>query len=111
MPEDLWGEAATLAQHLGIWRVSQALGVCDRALSRRVKERINKSGDTKVREKSHAELVGFVELGSERFPGNLSAGPVLELTGPTGTRLMIRLTPGSMLDVAGLMGILHGWRG
>ena len=103
MPEELWVEAVALAQELGIARISRALGVCDRVLSRRIKERRLESGDSRVRVKGHAEPVRFVDLGGERCSGSLPAGPMVELIRAEGTRLVVRLAPGSVVDVASLV--------
>jgi hypothetical protein len=100
MPAELWTEATALAHELDVNTVRRATGIDYGALRRRVDARRKgpppEAGDRKR----------FVELDGAAVFG--SAGPVVELTDPTGIRLTVRLVTGSAVDLSRLVEAFRG---
>lgn len=95
MPEELWAQAARLAQHLGVWRVARDLGLCYESLKRRVEEKASRKETGAVR---------FVEMHStDLIETASSTGTVVELHATDGTRMTVRLG-GTEIDLAALVG-------
>lgn len=100
MPEVLWGAAAELAQKHGVYAAAQALRLSYSSL----RTRAGGAGDKRrARTESQPRQVTFVELP----PAGLSAaaapgGAVVEVVGPSGQRLTVRLRGGE-LDLAELI--------
>jgi len=104
MPEGLWKAAVVLARKHGTYLIARGLPVDYGALKQRV--------DAASRAASGQETPGpsFVELdGAQLFSGveatpptAEASGPVLELTRQDGARMVVRLPPGSALDMARL---------
>lgn len=96
MPEQLWREAAVLAQSHGVYRISQALRVAYETLR-------TWTGKTAPVEANPtptpSDPAGFVEV---TLPGAEGTGPVVELSDGDGAKLTIRLPVHSSVDVAGL---------
>jgi hypothetical protein len=109
MPEPLWRGAVGLAGQHGVYAAARALGLSYDSLRKRaeaagVARRVN--GDRRSRSQPTST---FVELppalmATAAGPG----GPVVEVAGPSGQRLTVRLCGGE-LDVAEL--ILACWSG
>ncbi len=102
MPEPLWSEAVALARWLGVCPVSRALGVGYESLQQRLRQ-----ADTQRPAPAAAERVRFVELSGAQVASPV-AGSVVELQSAGGARLTIRLSPGSVLDVAALVAAFRG---
>jgi hypothetical protein len=95
MPEALWGQAAKLAQSLGVWRVARDLGLCYESLKRRIEERASQK---------EAGAVRFVEVrGADLMEVGSSDGSVIELHATDGTRMTIRLGRGAQVDMKALV--------
>jgi hypothetical protein len=103
MPEPLWRAAVELARERGVHAAAQALRLSYDSLRRRaeavgVARRVRRDGHA-----SHQPPATFVEL-----PPALMAtaagpsGPIVEVVGPSGQRLTVRLRSGD-LDVAELI--------
>jgi hypothetical protein len=105
MPERLWRAAVELAGEHGVFGASQALGVSYDSLRKRAEA----AGVARRRAKKGEPLTAtFVELAPPAFPmGIAHSGPVIEVTGPRGQRLTMRLR-GDELDLAAL--IRECWR-
>ena len=89
MPAKLWDEAVSLARTEGTYAMARALRVDYGSLARRL---------------AAARAGAFVPLGGTPFLGpSVPAGPVVELFGADGMRLVIRLGADSPLDVVGLV--------
>ena len=99
MPEPLWQAAVGLAQQHGVYAAAQALRLSYGSLRKRAEA----AGVARDRRASFQPPVTFVEL-----PPALMAtaaghsGPVVEVVGPSGQRLTVRLRGGD-LDVAELI--------
>lgn len=93
MPEPLWRAAVALAREHGVYATSRGLRVNYDSL----KARVEAAGKPM---KGLAST--FVELSDGLAIGATPAGSVVELAGPSGEKLLIRMTGGGELDVAGL---------
>ena len=94
MPEELWAQAAKLAQSLGVWRVARDFGLCYESLKRRVEEKASRKELGAVR---------FVEVrGSDVMDVASSNGTVVELHATDGTRMTVRLG-GAQVDMMALV--------
>jgi hypothetical protein len=95
MPEELWAQAARLAQNLGVGRVARDLGLCYESLKRRVEEKASRKD---------AGAVRFVEVrGADLMDVTSSNGPVVELQASDGTRMTVRLGSGTPVDLQALV--------
>jgi hypothetical protein len=100
MPEPLWRAAVGLAREHGVYAAAQALRLSYDSLRKRAEA----PGDARrARKESHQPPATFVELP----PALLSAaaapsGPIVQIVGPSGQRLTVRLRSGD-LDVAELI--------
>ena len=96
MPPDLWTAATELARELGAYRVARELGVGYGSL----KERLGAGSES-----SAQEAAAFVEIdGGSLFAA--APAPVrgeVELLDASGTKVVIRLAAGQMVDVAALL--------
>jgi hypothetical protein len=98
MPAKLWDAAVSLARSEGTYAVARALRVDYGSLARRV------AAGGGGRDGGAASARAFVQLGGAPFLGTPApAGPVVEMSDGDGVRIVIRLGPGSPLDVAGLV--------
>ena len=98
MPAKLWDAAVSLARSEGTYAVARALRVDYGSLARRV------AAGGGGRDGGAASARAFVQLGGAQFLGTPApAGPVVEMSDGGGVRIVIRLGPGSPLDVAGLV--------
>ena len=93
MPEALWQEAASLAEELGTSRVATSLGLGYYGLQQRRTE--TGATPTAFVELSRADLLG-------RAPSSANATSI-ELQAEDGSRLTLRLVPGSRVDVAAVV--------
>lgn len=103
MPESLWQEAATLARSLGVCPVSRALGIGYESLQQRAAD----APPAALARPASAAAVRFVELSGAQV-GSPVAGTVVELQSADGLRLTIRLSPGTSVDLAAVIGALRG---
>ena len=95
MPEELWKAAASLAEVDGAYAIARELGLDYAALKRRVERAAT------LRRESISR--GFVELdGAQLIGATQAAGSVVELGGPDGAQLTVRLRGGEALDVVAL---------
>lgn len=100
MPEPLWRAAVGLAREHGVYAAAQALRLSYDSLRKRAEA----AGDVRrVRRERRPPQATFVELP----PALLSvaaapSGPIVEVVGPSGQRLTVRLRGGE-LDVAELI--------
>ena len=97
MPESLWQEATRLARTHGVSSVCRHVGLGYTSLQKRVAAAEDGSSQ------EPAEEGGFVELSAAQLLGASAAQTVLELSDRDGTRLTLRLAPGSEVDVLGLV--------
>jgi hypothetical protein len=98
MPAELWTEAVALARQGQPYAVAGRLRVNFEALRRRVAEA--------ALEEERAASRAFVEVsGAEILAAAVPEAPggVVEVTDRDGSRLSLRLPPGTLLDVAGLV--------
>ena len=65
-------------------------------------------GGVASRGASEAPMAKFVELSGAQVLGSPPAGPVVELSDASGTRVTIRLAAGSTLEVAELVEAFRG---
>ncbi len=97
MPEPLWREASGAAQRYGIWRVSRELKLNYESLKKRA------ASSVAGRREVTSAVPQFIELqGLGRPEPDAPAQTVVELMGPDGTRLTIRLVQANP-DVAGML--------
>jgi hypothetical protein len=100
MPESLWRVAVELAREYGVYAAAQALRVSYASL----RTRAEAAGDARrARTESPSPQATFVELPPSVL--SASAGPggaVVEVVGPSGQRLTVRLRSGE-LDLAELI--------
>jgi hypothetical protein len=90
MPEALWRRALELARELGVYGAAQALGVSYDSLRKRAEA----AGVARRRPKQSQSVATttFVELAPTALPvGVARSGPVVEVTGPRGQKLTVRL--------------------
>jgi hypothetical protein len=103
MPEPLWRAAVGLAREHGVYAAAQALGLSYDSLLRRAEAAGVERRVRRNRRASQLSPATFVEL-----PPALMAtaagpsGPIVEVVGPSGQRLTVRLRSGD-LDVAELV--------
>jgi hypothetical protein len=103
MPELLWRAAVGLAREHGVYAAAQALRLSYDSLRRRAEAAGVARRVRRDRRASHQPRATFVEL-----PPALTAtaadpgGPIVEVVGPSGQRLTVRLRGGE-LDVAELI--------
>ena len=106
MPEPLWREAVGLARKHGVYATAQALRLSYDSL--RTRAEAAGAGHRRGNERGRSRTT-FVELEATPMPvGVVSSGPIVEVTGPQGQRLTVRLRGGE-LDVAEL--IRECWSG
>ena len=102
MPGSLWREATRLAREHGVSPVCRHVGLGYASLQKRV------SATADAPSQEPADEAGFVELSAAQLLGASAAQTVLELSDRDGTRLTLRLAPGSEVDV---LGLVEGFRG
>jgi len=102
MPESLWHEATRLARKHGVSPVCRHVGLGYASLQKRVAAAADESSQ------ESADEGGFVELSAAQLLGGSPSQTVLELSDRDGTRLTLRLAPGSEVDV---LGLVQGFRG
>ena len=100
MPAELWTEATALAHELDVNTVRVAAGIDYGAL----RQRVDAGRCTAAVESADAPR--FVEVDGAAVFG--AAGPVIELTDATGTRLTVRLAAGSEFDLGRLVESFRG---
>jgi hypothetical protein len=89
MPEELWTPAMQMAKQLGVWRVARELGLSYESLRRRVEEKASRTEAT----------MGFVEVRGADLMAEMSTdNTVIELFATDGTRLVVRLGRGAIVD-------------
>lgn len=100
MPEPLWRAAVGLARQHGVYAAAQALRLSYGSL----RTRAEAAGDTpRVPRESRQPQATFVELPPALLSAAASpSGPVVEVVGPSGQRLTVRLRSGD-LDVGELI--------
>jgi hypothetical protein len=101
MPESLWLAATRLALTHGVSPVCRHVGLGYASLQKRVAATADAPSLEASREP--ADEAGFVELSAAQLLGASAAQTVLELSHRDGTRLTLRLAPGSEVDVLGLV--------
>jgi hypothetical protein len=105
MPEPLWRAAVELARELGVFGAARTLRVNYDSL----RTRAEAAGVARRRPtQSASQLARFVEIGPMPMAMAGTSGPVVEVTGPSGQRLTVRLRGGE-LDLAAL--IRECWSG
>jgi len=98
MPEALWREAVSLAREHGVFKVSRAARLSYGSLKRRLE-----GSGAQEPARGLGGAAGFIELDPLRLFGAAEpAGPLLELSGADGSKLVIRLSSGKAVDVLGL---------
>jgi len=98
MPEELWTPAVQMAKRLGVWRVARELGLSYESLRRRVEEKASRTEAT----------MGFVEVrGADLMAEATSDATVIELFATDGTRMVVRLGRGAMVDPITLIAALR----
>ena len=102
MPESLWQEATRLSRKHGVSPVCRHVGLGYASLQKRVAAAESASSQ------ESAEGCGFVELSAAQLLGGSPSQTVLELSARDGTRLTLRLAPGSEVDVVGLVEAFRG---
>lgn len=102
MPEPLWGEAVRLALIHGVSPVCRHVGLGYASLQQRVAASEDEPAPAPV------DDVGFVEVSALQLLGTSATQTVLELSDREGTRLTLRLAPGSEVDVLGLVESFRG---
>lgn len=102
MPESLWREAAHLARVHGVSPVCRHVGLGYASLQQRVALSDDEPTPAPVADG------GFVEVSAARLLGTSATQTVLELSDREGTRLTLRLAPGSEVDVLGLVERFRG---
>jgi hypothetical protein len=106
MPEQLWRGAMGLAREYGVYAAAQALRLSYSSLRTRTEAVgvLPRKADKRSRSQTT-----FVELAvTPPAAGAAPSGPIVEVTGPQGQRLTVRLRDGE-LDVAEL--IRECWSG
>ncbi len=128
MPGNLWSEAAELAQRFGINAICRHMGLNYTALKSHLdpgqSPRLQASKPTsksaskatsktasKATPKPVPKAPIFVELGVDTALGAAQAGPVLEVTSPSGVRILLHLPAGNSADLATLMTALLACHG
>ena len=98
MPEELWTAAVQMAKQLGVWRAARELGLSYESLRRRVEEKTSRKEAT----------MGFVEVrGADLMAETTTDGTLIELSATDGTRLVVRLGRGAMVDPIALIAALR----
>lgn len=103
MPEELWAAATELAREHGVYRISKGLGVRFDTLKQRVRPRGKPGKGAKPK-----QVGGFVDLGPI-VP--MATGSVVELSDARGSKVTIRLTAQSEVDVTKLASAFWRRRG
>jgi hypothetical protein len=99
MPEPLWRAAVGLAREHGVYAAAQALRLSYASLRKRAEA----AGARRVRRGSDQLQATFVELPPALLSAAASpSGPIVEVVGPSGQRLTVRLRSGD-LDVGELI--------
>ena len=124
MPGNLWSEAAELAQRFGINAICRHMGLNYTASKSHLdpgqSPRLQASKPTsktvlkptpKPTPKPVPKAPIFVELGADSAHGAAQAGPVLEVTSPSGVQIVLRLPAGNSADLGSLMTALLGCHG
>lgn len=94
MPEELWAAAVSLARSHGVGPIARALRLDYGALKKKMAGRRKEGGSSPA---------GFIELDAGRVLGGPGAGgPVVELWGVDGSKLVVRLAGRDGLDLLGL---------
>ncbi len=97
MPEELWTEAAALAEEHGVSRVSRALKVQYGSLKRRVEQGVE------CGRVSGERSGGFVELSvAEVVPRPAAVSTVVKLSRGDGAEATVELGAGEVVDIVGL---------
>jgi hypothetical protein len=98
MPEDLWGDAVSLARSHGIAPIARALRLDYGSLRKRVEHSPeSEPGDTD-------SVSRFVEIDPRHLvPGPAPSGAVVEVVDAEGTKLVVRLSDRESLDVPALV--------
>ena len=104
MPEDLWREACRLARVHGVSPVCRHTGLGYASLRKRVAS----GADVPASPSAPVEDGGFVEVSAAQLLGTSATQTVLELSDREGTRLTLRLAPGSEVDVLELVESFRG---
>ena len=104
MPEELWRGAVVLARRHEVGPMARELRVDFGALKKRV-------GAGPLRRRVHGRSNGFLELSGPALLGaGAVTGPVIEVSGSNGAKLIIRLAGGTAVDVKGLVDSFGGCR-
>jgi hypothetical protein len=105
MPEQMWRGAVSLAKVHGVYWTARALRLSYESLKRRVGAT---PGNGQGGQKNHP---GFVEIDPAPLMGFAQpTGSMVEMSDAEGAKLMIRLTDGVELDLAGLAEAFWGRR-
>jgi hypothetical protein len=97
MPEELWVEAAALAEEHGVSRVARALKVHYGSLKRRVEQGVG------CGEVSEERSGGFIELSmAEVMPRPAAVSTVVKLSRGDGAEATVELGAGEIVDIVGL---------
>jgi len=97
MPGPLWESATSLAETYGVYRISQALRLSYDSLRRRV-ESSKESTVTPLLEPS-----SFVELGGVSVMRPGSSSVEIEMCKPDGSRMSVRVSEWSEVDVTSMI--------
>jgi hypothetical protein len=101
MPEGLWLEVVPFAQSLGVAKVARALGLGFYG----VRDRVNQP------QAAPAEVPAtFVDLGAVQDLGLGGEASEIEILGRDGSRLRMRVAPGTALDPGSIVASFMGWR-
>jgi hypothetical protein len=112
MPEPLWGGAVVLARELGAYGAARALGVSYDSLRKHAEAA--GVARRRVKQSQSSRTATFVELAPVALPVGVGhSAPVIEVTGPRGQKLTVRLPAEAVggLDVLGLVRECWGGRG
>lgn len=115
MPPPIWDHAVVLAREFGVCKVARAVGLDYTALRKKV---------AKAMELPGLVLPTFMDLSSLvaeeapplAFPGNQAAGQpgtagaLIDISTPDGTRIRIHLEAGRGMEAAGIMAAFLGGR-
>jgi len=95
MPQGLWAAAVELALECGTYRIARALGLNYQRLKDHIARPVSGSNNGVAASE-------FVEFSGAIFSPSGTGSSVVELCDSSGQRLVIRLSPGQAVDVAGL---------
>lgn len=101
MPEVIWQAAAKLAREHGVYAAAQALGLSYGSLRTRAEAATAATRTRQVCKESRPQVT-FVELPAAMRAAAPGTGVVVEVMGPSGQLLTVRLQPGE-LDLAQLI--------